>query len=331
VDVIWGSTAQYTEIAWGWPIAIYLFLAGLSAGALITALIVKRLQGDGDTAWDGLVKAGALLAPLTIIVGQVLLIFDLGKPLSFYLLLLNYQLGSVMSIGVILLALYTPLTLLFAVVVFQEELSGFGVVVSIAEKLEQAWFEGVNLLMAVAIASYTGFLLSAMVAKPLLNIAVLPLLFLVSGLSVGVAASIMLGLACFKDTIDSDNLRHLLNIDFKIILFEAFVLFLMFTGLYYHGGNYAAVAQKALTVGVWAKVFWLGVVGLGLVVPIVLSITSLHNRSREQLAGFGQDELAATTEVNVLPITMLMINSAVVITGGILLRMYVLYAGQIFF
>ncbi len=38
---MWGSTAQYEVISWPWPIAVYLFLAGLSAGSIIIALLVK--------------------------------------------------------------------------------------------------------------------------------------------------------------------------------------------------------------------------------------------------------------------------------------------------
>ena len=83
---MWGSVAQYNEIYWPWPIAVYLFLAGLSAGAMMVALLVKwnyHKKQDGSI-WDAMVKAGALVAPITITVGLALLVLDLGKPLSFY-------------------------------------------------------------------------------------------------------------------------------------------------------------------------------------------------------------------------------------------------------
>ena len=38
---MWGSMAQYDVINWPWPIAVYLFLAGLSAGSITIALLVK--------------------------------------------------------------------------------------------------------------------------------------------------------------------------------------------------------------------------------------------------------------------------------------------------
>ena len=100
-----GSLAQYTEIYWGWPIAFYLFLAGLSAGASIVTVLISNKFGKDNYYF----KAAALIAPVAIVLGLALLVLDLGKPLSFYWILLLYNFDSVMSIGVALLLVYTPL------------------------------------------------------------------------------------------------------------------------------------------------------------------------------------------------------------------------------
>lgn len=316
MDVIWGNTAQYTQVYWGWEIAVYLFLAGLSAGALILSILIKWKEGD-QPGWDGLVRCGSVIAPLAIMAGLALLIVDLGKPLAFYLLMLHYQLSSVMSIGVVLLMIYTPLSLLYAVSVYKYELAEahwssdwFRAIQPLVEKVEGRGLEYLNLAFAVGIGSYTGFLLSALVAKPLLNNAVLPLLFLVSGLSAGIAAAVLMATLVYPGATNTGNLRYALDLDLKAIGAELFVLFLMFVGLYYHGGIYAEVVRAALTTGLWANVFWLGVVGLGLIIPIVLAVTVLHR------------ETAA--------VGMTIVNSLIVLTGGLLLRFYVLYAGQSF-
>lgn len=318
MDIIWGDITQYTEIAWGWPIAVYLFLAGLSGGALITALLVKWIEGNETPPWDGLIKAGALIAPPTIIIGLALLIVDLGRPLSFYLLLLHYQITSVMSIGVILLSIYTPLALLFSAIIFKKPLSEqgwsapwFKPLLPLVEWLEQTRsIEGIMCVLAVAVATYTGFLLSALVAKPLFNTPILPLLFLVSGISAGIAANILVGLTCFRSTVDEQNLKYLLALDLRVIPFEMFMLFLLFTGMYYQGGQYYLIAKEALTVGVWAKVFWIGVVGIGLILPVTIAITALHG--------------------HVYRLRTVLFNSSIALVGVVLLRFYFLYAGQIF-
>ncbi|WP_371379369.1 NrfD/PsrC family molybdoenzyme membrane anchor subunit [Sporomusa aerivorans] len=339
MEQIWGSMVQYTAIQWEWPVAVYLFLAGLSAGALIAALLVK--WRDGNNEYDGLVKAGVLLAPVAIGIGQALLIVDLSKPLSFWLLMFHYQLNSVMSIGVILLMVYSGLATLLAVIVFKGFLAEsewtewcFSPLLPVVEWFENrgTWLEWIMCLFAIAIAAYTGFLLSALGAKPLLNVPLLPLLFLVSGISAGIAATIAGGVIAFKGSVRDENLNYLLSLDTKLLPVELFVLFIMFSGLINMGGQYAVVAKQALTVGLWAKVFWLGVIGAGLILPIIVALTSLHGQqqtvSHSVSIAAGQ---AAYQEVRqAVPVGTLLINSTMVLLGGVLLRFYILYAGQIF-
>lgn len=340
MDQMWGSVTQYHEIQWGWPIAMYLFLAGLSAGALISALLVKWNSGSRDS-YDGLIKAGALLALPAIMAGQGLLVLDLGKPLAFWLLMFNLQFHSVMSIGVILLMAYSGLSVLFAAIVFKESLAEqewadwwFRPMIPVIEWLEQAGtkLEWLMCLAAISIAAYTGFLLSALVAKPLLNVSLLPLLFLVSGMSAGVAASIMVGTTIFRSSVNTNNLRYLLSIDTKLIPTELFILFVMFSGLYNMGGKYAVVAQLALTVGIWAKVFWFGVIGIGLVLPAAVAGTFLHRyeHSSVSAAGTSTGINVLNTDQDMLPGGILLLNSVLVLIGVLLLRFYILYAGQTF-
>lgn len=340
MDQLWGSMTQYNAVQWEWPVALYLFLAGLSAGALISALLVKWREGIGGR-YDGLVKAGALLAPISIIIGQGLLIVDLSKPLSFWLLMLHYQLQSIMSIGVILLMIYSGLSILFTAIVYKEWLADFELtewlfkpLIPIIEWFENrgAWLEWVMCLMAIAIAIYTGFLLSALGAKPLLNVPLLPLLFLISGLSAGVGASIALGVTLFDESVQETNLQYLLSLDTKLLPIELLVLFIMFSGLINMGGQYAVVARQALSTGVWANIFWVGVIGVGLILPIIVSFTSLHGpkmavSNSASLTAEGTNFRQIGTAI---PKGVLLINCTLVLLGSALLRLYMVYAGQIF-
>jgi len=340
MDQLWGPMAQYTTVQWEWPVALYLFLAGLSAGAFIAALLVKW-RDSSDGRYDGLVKAGALLAPVAIMLGQGLLIIDLSKPLSFWLLMLHYQLQSVMSIGVILLMIYSGLSTLFAAIVYKEWLADceltewfFKPLFPIIEWFENrgAWFEWVMCLVAIAIAVYTGFLLSSLGAKPLLNVPLLPFLFLISGMSAGVGASIALGATMFNESVQVRNLQYLLSLDTKLLPIELFVLFVMFTGLVNMGGQYAVVAKQALTTGIWANIFWIGVVGVGLVLPIIVSLTSLHglNVSASNTASLTAGGTNSYETQQAMPMGILLLNCTLVMLGSALLRLYIVYAGQLF-
>ena len=317
---MWGSVAQYNEIYWPWPIAVYLFLAGLSAGAMMVALLVKwnYHKKQDDSIWDAMVKAGAIVAPITICVGLALLVLDLGKPLSFYWILIKYNFGSVMSIGVALLLLYTPFAFLFAIIIFEEEIEKYGFLALLRpiSRLLRSFaplsktIETLLFILAIGVGVYTGFLLSAITKLPLWNTPILPILFLTSGFSSGIAANILVGLCCFKHLIHEENVKYLLVLDLRAVLFEIPLIAVLFLGLYFEGGASALAAKQALTTGQYALIFWLGVVGLGLLTPIAIALTALKNHAYR--------------------VGYIVANSLVVICGVVMLRYYIVYAGQIF-
>lgn len=321
---MWGSMAQYNEIYWPWPIAVYLFLAGLSAGAMMVALILryKRINFVGvnqESKFDSCFKAGAILAPLAISVGLALLVFDLGKPLSFYWILLKYNFTSVMSIGVALLLVYTPLAFVFAVCAFSPQIFGLNFVPKFVKDLIK-WLLSSKILklieislfiLAIGVGVYTGFLLSAISKIPLWHNGILPLLFLVSGFSSGVATSILCGMLFFKDDIDKHVISNLLKFDLFAIFGELILLCALFGILISNGGADAKAAKDALSFsGVLPMIFWVGVVGIGLLTPILIDFTALKNHAYKP--------------------KIIILNTIIVICGVLLLRYFIVYAGQIY-
>ncbi|MCI6989697.1 MAG: polysulfide reductase NrfD [Campylobacter sp.] len=306
---MWGVTTQYDAIYWPWPIAVYLFLAGLSAGCVIASILVKNKNGYDDAT----VKAGALIAPIAITLGLLLLIIDLGKPLSFYWLLIKYNLSSVMSIGVICLLLFTPLAYFFAVVVFAKDIAKFIKFVEIFDSFKNSnWFKFVEKLLfvlGVCVGIYTGFLLGAISKIPLWNTPVLPVLFLFSGLSAGIAINVLGGMVGFKNSINQNSIKYLLSLDLKVIMFEILLLFALFVGMYFTPGSASVVATQALTHQTYGVLFWVGVVGVGLISPIVIAFSALKDHAYKP--------------------KFILLNSLVVLVGVFALRYYIVYAGQI--
>lgn len=137
----------------------------------------------------------------------------------------------------------------------------------------------------------------------------LPILFLLSGFSSGIAASILVGLLFFKGSLNKDSIKYLLVLDLRAILFEIPLLFILFVGMYFEGGTSALAAQQALTHEVYGKIFWIGVLGTGLIAPIIIAFTALKNHAYKP--------------------AFIVLNSFVVLCGVILLRYFVVYAGQI--
>jgi polysulfide reductase chain C len=310
-----GSLEQYNTVVWHWPIAVYLFLAGLSAGAIISAIVIKWMKGNDVSPWDGIIKAGAILAPVTIGGGLFLLIFDLTRPLMFWKLLIHYNFGSVMTLGVLALFAYSPVVILFFLGVFKKELVENGPFKFLAPLADIALtyakaIESITLILAVGVGAYTGFLLSAMNSYPLLNTPILPALFLASGVSAGISANLVVGLLFFKDSTNESNVGYLHGLDIKVIFAELFFLFILFVGMTYQGGSAAHVASAALSTGGLSTLLWVGVIGLGLMLPIGLNFALPHGVKHSH--GF------------------VIFNALIVLIGVLALRYYILYAGQTF-
>lgn len=242
------------EPIWGAPIAMYLFLAGLGAGAFVAATAVGRMAPQAKRT----VRAGRVIALGAVAVGLVLLMVDAKggflHPWRFALLLGNVQ--SVMTWGVVFLA---ALVVIAAVVVVRDLL----------KKSVPFGLEAAGCGFAIAVAMYTGVLLGVVKTFPLWNSAVLPFLFLVSAMSTGVCAVFLFArLVCPSEV---EKLAFLERVHGWLPWVETVlvVALLFFVGLSSEAG---AASVAALLTGQWALVFWLGFVVVGLALPLVLHL-----------------------------------------------------------
>lgn len=310
MDNIWGSMAQYDPVIWNWVIAVYLFLAGLSAGSILIGIGLRwadraPYEHIGEKP---ILKAAALIAPLIICMGLACLVLDLTKPFNFWVILIKYNFTSVMALGVIALLIYTPLAFAYALIVFREELSRLpippvitGILVGMRKIIELLLFA-----MAFIVAIYTGFLLSAMNSYPLLNTPVLPALFLVSALSAGAAANNLVSITFFSADPENSQARAMHKLELPVISIETLFLALIFVGLYFRGGV-AVEAIASLVTGIWAIVFWVGVVLVGFGIPIIsMILPSSIQHSR---------------------VTAIIV-ACCSLSGVLALRHFILYAGQ---
>lgn len=316
---VWGSMAQYEAIHWSLPIAVYLFLAGISSGSIIVALLVKwnRHERENSSIWDAMIRSGAAVATISIVLGLIILVVDLGKPLSFYWLLIRYNFYSVMTLGVIFLLIYTPTVFVFMCLVFEHKIVKYRI--GILEALIQSvksfhsyakTIEYFLFVCALCVGAYTGFLLSSLYTIPMWNNPIIPILFLTSGISSGIAVNILVGLLFFKSTLNEESIKYLLVMDLRVILTEFPLIGMLFVGMAYSGGDSLIAMKAALSSGVWALVFWVGVIGIGLLLPLVTVINALKN--------------------HLYRVHYIVTNSVGVLIGVVLLRCYIIYAGQIY-
>lgn len=257
---------------WHWPIALYLFLGGLAAGILFFAALLYILGKDGE--FPGAVKKATVIPPIALSVGLLALIYDLTHPLYSWQLYTTFRIESPMSWGAWVLLIVTPISFLWTFSYYREAFGNIESRLRLFDRLRfleriEKWVIANRKKMAYALIPlslilgvYTGILLSAFNARPLWNNAILGPLFLVSGLSTGAAAIILMS--------KSVKEKHLFGkIDLGLILVELALIAHMIMG-YYAGSQVQLEAVELLVGGEFTLVFFGGVVLLGLLVPAFL-------------------------------------------------------------
>lgn len=270
-------TIGFSEnVAWPWPIAVYLFLAGISGGAFAAAALVRIFRKQ--TQITPLFQAASFIALVTILLGMICLVFDLTKPLDFWKILIFYNPTSVMSVGVMALLVFIPTMFLVTLVSFYEFepvkrlVDGIpcgAALLSVLRKILPV-LTWIGLVFALTVCAYTGFLISALVRFPLINTAVLPALFVA---------------------------------EWPVMVAEALCIFMIAFALM-TGIESAQMAAKAFIDGFWATEFWVGVVGVGFICPVLIA--------------FFKKSFATVVA-----------SALCSVVGMMCLRFFILYAGQL--
>ena len=281
-------------MVWGPLIAWYLFLAGASAGAFLTAAFVEAKYPDSNK----MRIAGRIIAPVFLGLGLLMLMIDaeagLHNPLRFFWLVSNP--GSVMTLGVYFICVYMPVALAAAVL-------------EILKKKVPKWLTWIGIVFAFAVAAYTGFLLGVVKAYPLWNNAILPILFVVSALSAGLAATSLVGLVT-----DRERFEHMWLIKKSHVILSAIEMVVLFTMLVIvsAGSFEGAASVHSLIAGQYAPAFWGGIVGLGLVATFCIEGYPVF--------------IAKRVETSTTSLVVSLIGEAGVLVGGFLLRLLVILA-----
>jgi polysulfide reductase chain C len=208
-----------------------------------------------------------------------------------------------MSIGTFIISIFVSLAFVYGYLVWAESTAtNIGIFNKIIQFSKRFFVlrrpvAMLGAIFAVCTTTYTGFLLSAITTNALwsipffglVSIPFLAVLFLVSGLSTGLAATLL-------GATKSDDVKIYKKIDIGLIVIELLLLALLYltvNPLYFSGSM--------------ATLFWIGVVVIGLIVPLLLSVYALYRHTRWIAPVYGM-----------------------VIIGGLCLRYFIVYSGQMF-
>lgn len=254
----------------------YLFLGGAGAGVLFVASILESLSPqaiDGARAdcsgryvprlayrrFFGPVYGVGIVA---VALGMLCLLLDLGRservlslffqPTLSFIAVGAYALFALMVLAAVLVAIWT-----------------FGF-----DSLPRSVAGVVRVLVAAAalvVMAYTGLFLSSMPSVPLWATLWLPVLFVASALSSGIALLVCTVVLTGSSEEFSSTLCRMQKVDAAVIACELVVL-VLFVASAYAGSETARLSIERLVQGDLAAVFWGLVVGLGLIVPLVCEL-----------------------------------------------------------
>lgn len=319
---------------WGWEIPLYLFFGGMVAGMMVLAgwAMLRTAKGEDTKTFFSIQTP--LLGFVLINVGMLALFLDLAHKLYVWAIYITFKPLSPMSWGSWVLLLVYALLFVSALVRLPESWPWLGERLPVLKRASDYFVNSparlralgvANIVFGIAVGIYTGILLNTMVARPLWNTAVLPLLFLFSGLSAA-AAAVHLATVVFpgrpaprgliggalaamtqplgpqmpeKRTVDS-----VIRADVAFLITELVLIALLLLSLATSTLSHIE-AIKLLFSGTYGLVFWVGVIAVGLVVPIVLQMLELSHR---------------------IPHTV--VPALLVLAGGYALRWVMVNAGQ---
>lgn len=283
---------------WSWVIAFFLWFAGISGMGMLAYYWVRR------RAMAYLVLGSAVVGTL-LVASHLTRWWNLPVALFHTLTNLSFNFGSWMLLGILLLCVHTALA---AVVAAHHA----GIVQRFAKVPLLGWIDRLAtapaFLMAagavgVLVTIYSGFLLTQAIGVPLWNTALIPALWVVSA---GAAVLAVIELFALKGWVDHATAafaqRMALGVEaFKLVMILAFL----------HVGMSAAspgarAGAAELASGALAPMMWLGVVGLGVLVPLAIGLRAVQGRASHAL-------VAAAAVLG--------------LGGGLLLRAAVLLAG----
>jgi len=241
-------------VMWGWEVAAYVWTKAIAAGAVLVPFLAAGLGLGSETSAAALTSV--ILAMGFLGLTGVLLVIDLNRPERFIYVLVRPQWRSWLTRGAYIIAGYAVLLGLWAIA----DILGAS---SIRDLLHWP-----ILLFAGLAAIYTGFLFAQAKGRDFWQNPALVLQMLVHAFIAGSAALLLLSLIFPSIGFDHPLLSRIFV--GSLIVSALILAFELSTS---HPTLDGEQTRRSITRGVFAPLFWIGVAGMGLAVPILLILT----------------------------------------------------------
>jgi protein NrfD len=289
---------------WTWWIILYFFIGGMAGTAFVLGVLLDWQSRRSSLAAPPTVRHAYYLSFIGVCLSGLLLTIDLTRPLRFWHMLIQNHTGKPMfkawepmSVGSWALLLFGLFSFLAALSVAGEDRPNLRLLASapirwLRRPAPWAVVAVLGSFFGLFIAGYTGVLLAVTNRPVWADSHLVGLLFLVSGASSGASALVLL--AVRGRVAEPRTVGWLVWFDCNVLRLELLVLIAFLISL-------GSVARVYLSW--WGVLLLLGVVGLGILLPL-----------REERRTHTPRQVART--------------ASLVLLGGFLLRMVLLLSSE---
>jgi protein NrfD len=240
------------HLIWDIRVAVDQLLGAIGAGMFLASLLIRQYSRTARIA--------AALAPVFVTAGIAILMTELGNPVAlFHVLLGNPQ--SVLFWGILVQGAFVVVSTLYALSLYADRFKiPFGSTLkSLSTTLVLA-----GGTFAVLVGLYHGQLLSDIIARPVWNNPLIPVISLVSGLTSGMAVVMALSL---RNEDETGGVVSSLMQPFKWFMGGQLLMLLSM------GIQFTLASPESLSAGggnVFSRsiLFWLGAITAGTLVPV---------------------------------------------------------------
>ncbi len=238
-----------SELAFNWMTVVYFFLGGLSAGCYIFSVAANYWIKE----FKPLARIGAIAAPISLAIGMLFLLIELGQPFRMWRLYLTFNPQSPVSWGSWFLIIFLALSVVYAWFLIKGE----------EEKGKRVAYIG--LPFALVVGTYTAIILTLAPGKELWHTALLPFLFLNGGLISGISLILLMSIGRQERALLSKLgkfVAYLVLLELGMIFIEIIVLLA--------GSTEAVTSAKLLLTGKYWPLFWVVEIFLGALIPVFI-------------------------------------------------------------
>jgi Ni/Fe-hydrogenase subunit HybB-like protein len=262
-------TGMTNQVVWGLPHVFAIFLIVAASGALNVASIGSVFGGP---MYKPLGRFSSILAIALLAGGLMVLVLDLGRPDRLIIAMTKYNFKSIFAWNIYL---YT----------------GFFVIVGLylwamIDRKGSKMYRPLGItafLWRLALTTGTGSIFGFLVAREAYDAAIMAPMFIIMSFSYGLAFFIITLMAAYwwDDRTIGDlriaKLRKLLGVFVAAVLYFALVYHLSNLYITQHHGIESFVLLEG---GVYTKMFWIGQVLIGGIIPLFLIYSPAFSSSR---------------------------------------------------